>query len=112
MDSVRYAELYSARNEPFVPPTTDGYYAPLFQIFLGMAMGFIFAPFSLGLFIFLVVYLLLELWYALVFGFKYSAEQLSYRILAFVLALLAFFAGRILSGDGNPGRFHYDSWDF
>lgn len=97
--------------EPFVPPSTDGYYSPLFQIFAGIALGMALAPFSLGLFLFIVIYLLFELYYAFLFGFKYSADQLAYRLLAFALGLLGFFFGRIFSGDLDPLRFHYDEWD-
>ena len=107
MDSIYYSQL----NEQY-GVELEGYYHPLFQICLGIALGLILAPFSLGLFIFIFIYIICEIYYAYIRGFKYTPDEMAYRALAFFLGFLAFLFGRYFSGDVDPIRMHYDEWDF
>ena len=90
----------------------EGYYAPLFQGIFSFVIGLILAPFSLGLFIYIFLYFLLELMYAYRRGFWYTPFEIGVRFSIFLLGLLGFVIGRMLSGDHNPWRVHYDDWDF
>ena len=87
------------------------YYNPLFQIALSISLGLLLAPFSLGLFIYIFVYIISELYYAYLRGFKYTPDEMAYRSLAFFIGFLAFLFGRYASGDIDPFRMHYDEWD-
>ena len=89
----------------------EGYYHPLFQISLSIAMGLLLSPFSWGLFVFIFVFIIFELYYAYLRGFRYTPDEMSYRALSFFLGLLAFLFGRYYSGDDDPLRQHYDNWD-
>lgn len=90
----------------------DGYHTVLFQVALGFALGLILAPFSVGLLIFLVFYFIFELFYLYRVGFRYTLQDLIARFAIFLYALLGFLFGRWASGDNNPFRMHYDSWDY
>jgi len=89
----------------------DGYYSPFFQATFGFALGLILAPFSVGLFIFIVLYFVFELFYAYRRGFWYTPAEILVRFSIFLIGLLGFITGRLLSGDDNPWRVHYDTWD-
>lgn len=89
---------------------TDGYYTILFQILITFIMGIIFSPFSMGFFLFIVVYLLFELFYAYRRGFKYDGYEALARVSIFLWGLLGFLFGRWALGDNDPLRFHYDTW--
>jgi len=90
----------------------DGYYTVFFQIFLGFVLGLILAPFSLGLFIFIIVYFFFELLYAYRRGFKYTPWELMTRFSIFLWALLGFLFARFAIGDKHPFHHHYDIWEF
>ena len=112
MDSIIYSETITQESyTPFVPQPLEGYYDPLFQIFFSVVVGMILAPFSLGLFLFLAVYLIFELYYAYIRGFKYTPDEMAYRALVFFVGFLGFLFGRYFSGDPDPFRMHYDEWE-
>ena len=108
MDSYHYTQFQP--HEPFVPVSWDGYYHPVIQILAAVAIGMVFAPFSLGLFLYIIIYLLFEIYYAYLRGFRYTPEEMLLRLLIFIMGLLGFLFGRAFSGDDNPIRFHYDEW--
>ena len=107
-------EISSPINTQSADPTEDeffsGYYSPLFQIIVSVVLGIIFSPFSLGFLIFLAVYIIMELWYAQLRGFRYTPAEISMRFLVFLMGLLGFLYGRITIGDLNAARHHYDEW--
>ena len=88
------------------------YYTVFFQVLLTFIIGLILAPFSVGLFIYLVFYFIFELYYANKRGFKYTIEEMWTRLAIFLWGLVGFLFGRWAIGDLNPLRHHYDKWDF
>lgn len=90
----------------------DGYYTVIFQIVLTVVLGILLAPFSVGLFIFIVFYLLFELFYAYRRGFRYTPEELLTRLAIFLWGLIGFLFGRFAIGDHQPIRHHYDEWNY
>src|SRR5437762_11546959 len=106
MDAIKYSTIYF--DDGFIPVEPVDYYDPIFQLFLAVALGLLFGPFSLGLFFFIVIYLIMEIWYAYLRGFKYTPMEMLVRFLIFLIGLLAFLAAKYLSGDFDPVRFHYD----
>lgn len=111
MDSEVFTPVIYYNYTSFIPQELEGYYDPLFQIFLSIVIGMILAPFSLGLFFFIVIYVICELYYAFLRGFRYTPEEMAYRSLVFFAGFLGFLFGRAFSGDDNPFRIHYDEWD-
>lgn len=89
----------------------DFYYNPIFQIISAFVIGFLFAPLSIGFFIFIMFYLLSELFFAIKFGFKYTQDTVILRFSVFLYGVFGFVLGRMLVGDYDPCRHHYDEWD-
>jgi len=89
-----------------------GYYSVLFQFVLAVVFALILAPFSVGLFIYIVFYFIFELLYANYRGFRYSITEVLLRFAIFLSGLVAFIFARWAIGDDNPIRHHYDKWEF
>ena len=96
---------------PYSQRELGDYYNPLFQILLAIVLGIILSPFSLGFFFFIIIYIICELYYVYLRGFKYTLDEMAYRALMFLCGLLGFLFGRAYIGDNDPFRMHYDEWE-
>jgi len=91
---------------------TDGYYTILFQVIFAFVIGFIFSIFSLGFFLFILVWLITVFLYGYRFGWKTSIYNVFAIFSIFLYGLVGFVIGRSLIGDCNPFRHTYDEWSF
>jgi hypothetical protein len=84
------------------------WYHPIIQIIIVFIISFILSYFSLGFFFFLLIFIVLELYFAYRIGFMYTLEILTIRSSIFIAGLSGFLLGRLyLVGDCNPFRHSY-----
>lgn len=87
------------------------FYNPYIQFIFTFLIAFLLSPFSMGFFVFLIIYILTEIYYWSIIGFKCNNSLLISRSLIFVGAIIGFVIGRIVfSNDYNPFRHSYHEY--
>lgn len=87
------------------------WYHPIIQIIFTFILAFVLSTISLGFFFFIVIYIISELYFGWLIGFKYDNSVVIVRFSIFLAGLFGFTLGRIyLIQDDNPYRHSFHEW--